>query len=97
MALFNMKKVKVVKLWDEIAEGQLLPVGTKMVSVSKTPPPGRIPVKIELIDDISSYYIPAGSSAGVCVYSDHLEFLGKLRQVFLHMFSWENILCFDID
>jgi len=88
-------KAKVTKLWDEIAEGQLTPIGMKMIDFSKTLPPGRIPVRIELTDDISQYYIPGGSSFGVCVYSDHIKFLGDLRRIFLHMFSWMNIFSFD--
>ena len=88
-------KAKVTKLWDEIAEGQLTPIGMKMIDFSKTLPPGRIPVRIELTDDISQYYIPGGSSFGVCVYSEHIKFLGDLRRIFLHMFSWMNIISFD--
>ena len=88
-------KAKVVKLWDDIAEGQLVPIGMKMISFSGKLPPGRIPVQIELVDDISPYYIPRGSAFGVCVYSEHLKFLGKLREIFLHMFSWQNVISFD--
>jgi multidrug resistance efflux pump len=88
-------KAKVVKLWKEIAEGQLFPKGTTMVSVSDKLPPGRIPVQIELLDDISGYYVPNGISAGVAVYSEHLAFLGELRRVLLHMFSWQNVISFD--
>lgn len=86
---------KVTKLWDEIAEGQLSPRGLEMLSFSAKSPPGRIPVEIEIIDDISSYYLPAGSALGVCVYSDHLAFLGELRRIFLHLFSWQNVMSFD--
>ena len=88
-------KAKVVKLWADIAEGQLVPMGTKMISFEGKLPPGRIPVQVELTDDISQYYIPGGSRFGVCVYSDHLKFLGKLREIFLHMFSWQNVISFD--
>ena len=88
-------KAKVVKLWKEIAEGQLFPKGTTMVSVSGELPPGRIPVQIELLDDISGFYLPSGSSAGVAVYSEHLAFLGELRRILLHMFSWQNVISFD--
>jgi len=88
-------KAKVVKLWREIAEGQLVPLGTKMKSVTQRVPPGRIPVQIELIDDVSQYYLPKGTSAGVAVYSDHLVPLADLRRILLHMFSWQNIISFD--
>ena len=88
-------KAKVVKLWDEIAEGQLFPQGRTMISVSDELPPGRIPVQVELVDDISGYYLPGGASAGVCVYSEHLKPLAELRRILLHMFSWQNVISFD--
>jgi len=89
-------KAKVVKLWGEIAEGQLAPtLAVKMVSFSETMPPGRIPVEIEILDDLSNYYLPNGTASGVTVYSEHLVFLGELRRIFLHLFSWQNIISFD--
>ena len=88
-------KAKVIKLWGEIAEGQLFPQGRDMISFSEKLPPGRIPVQIEILDDLSPYYLPSGTSAGVCVYSDHLKFLGELRRIFLHLFSWQNVISFD--
>ena len=88
-------KARVVKLWGEISEGQMFPKGTTMVSVSDELPPGRIPVQIELLDDVSEFYLPSGISAGVAVYSEHLAFLGELRRILLHMFSWQNVISFD--
>jgi len=88
-------KARVAKLWHEIEEGQMKPKGTAMVSVSEKLPPGRIPVKIELLDDVSGFYLPHGTSAGVAVYSEHLAFLGELRRILLHMFSWQNVISFD--
>ncbi len=88
-------KAKVVKLWNEIAEGNVFAQGTRMISVTKRLPPGRIPVQIELIDDVSPYYLPKGSEGGVCVYSKHLTGLGDLRLILLHMYSWMNIFSFD--
>jgi len=89
-------KAKVVKLWGEVAEGQLTPTtAVKMKSFSKTIPPGRIPVEIEILDDLSGYYLPVGTASGVTVYSEHLAFLGELRRIFLHLFSWQNIISFD--
>jgi len=66
-----------------------------MVSFSKKLPPGRIPVQIELSDDVSQYYLPQGTSAGVTVYSDHLTTLADLRTILLHMFSWRNVISVD--
>jgi len=89
-------KAKVIKLWGEIAEGQLTPTSAiRMKSFTKELPDGRIPVEIEILDDMSQYYIPVGTSSGVTVYSEHLKFLGELRRIFLHLFSWQNIIAFD--
>jgi len=88
-------KAKVTKLWDEIAEGQLIPTGQRMISFSEKLPPGRIPVQVKVTEDMSSYYLPEGTSGGVTVYSTHLEFLGELRTILLHMMSWSNIISFD--
>ena len=88
-------KGKVTKLWKEIAEGQLTPLGTKMIDFSNILPPGRIPVRIELTEDISQYYIPGGGAFGACVYSNHMKYLKILREVLLHMYSWKNIISFD--
>jgi len=88
-------KAKVKKLIGEISEGQLRSTGLKMISFSEILPPGRIPVVIEVLDDLSSYNLPEGTSAGVAVYSTHLAFLGELRRILLHMMSWQNIFSFD--
>jgi multidrug resistance efflux pump len=89
-------KARVKKVWDEIAEGQLLP-NARMKSVSKVHdvPPGRIPVQIEILDDLSGYNIPKGSNFGVTVYSEHLTMLKELRSIYFGMFSWQNIMNFE--
>ncbi len=88
-------EAKVVKLWQEVAEGRLFPHGLRMINFSKEVPHGRIPVMIELVDDVSDMYLPKGTSAGVCVYSDHLKPLQDLRKILLHMMSWQNVISFD--
>jgi len=87
-------KARVTKVWKEIAEGQLLPF-SKMKSVSHHLEHGRIPVEFEILEDISAYEIPKGSAFGATVYSTHLAFLGELRSIFFHMFSWQNIINFE--
>jgi len=87
-------KAKVTKVWNEIAEGQLQPF-SKMKSVTQHLERGRIPVELEILEDISAYEIPKGSTFGATVYSTHLVFLGELRSIFFHMFSWQNIINFE--
>ena len=87
-------KAKVVKIFAEVAEGQLLP-NSQMISLTKHSVQGRVPVQIEVIDDLSAYNIPKGSSFQATVFSDNLHFLIELRRILFHMFSWKNIINFE--
>jgi len=87
-------KARVKKIWKDLREGQLLPAA-QMKSVTREFVPGRVPVEFEILDDISGYDIPRGSTMGATVYSTHLEFLAELRSIFFHMFSWGNIINFE--
>ena len=87
-------KAKVVKIFAEVAEGQMLP-GYNMVSLSQYAIQGRVPVQLEIIDDISMYNIPKGSTFGAAVFSDNLHMLIELRKILLRLFSWKNIMNFE--
>lgn len=87
-------KARVKRVWNSIEEGQLVPTA-QMINFSKEEEPGRIPVELETLDDITAHNIPKGSAFGVAVYSTHLEFLSVLRTILLHMVSWKNILNFE--
>ena len=56
---------------------------------------GRVPVEIQLTDDISEYDLPIGSRAQVAVYSDHFHHFAIMRQILLRMSSWQNYLYLD--
>jgi hypothetical protein len=45
---------------------------------------------IDVLDDLSGYQIPLGSTAGVAVYTDHWHHLSLLRKILLRMKSWQN-------
>lgn len=87
-------KAKVVKIFSEVAEGQLLP-SYQMKSLTKHSIDGRIPVALEVTDDISMYNIPKGSSFQATVFSEKLPMLIELRRILFHMFSWKNIINFE--
>ncbi|MBL0720947.1 MAG: biotin/lipoyl-binding protein [Sulfurovum sp.] len=87
-------KAKVVKVFKEVAEGQLLPE-YKMLNLSKHNIHGRVPVELELVDDLSSYNIPKGSAFQATVFSDNLKMLIELRRILFRMFSWKNIINFE--
>jgi len=77
-----------------LAEGQLQPSGDLM-SVTKEVPAGRVPVFIDITDDMGAYNLPLGCDAAVAVYSSHMEPLAIIRQVLLRMKTWMNIVCFE--
>ena len=87
-------KAKVVKIFSEVAEGQMLP-SYNMVHLGKHSVQGRVPVQLEIVDDISMYNIPKGSTFGAAVFSDNLHMLIELRKILLRLFSWKNIINFE--
>ena len=56
---------------------------------------GRIPVEIELEDDMREYGLPTGTRAQVAIYSDHFSHVAIMRKVLLRMSSWQNYLYLD--
>ncbi|MCB2191121.1 MAG: HlyD family secretion protein [Deltaproteobacteria bacterium] len=86
---------KVTTVLNAMAEGQLQPSGN-LITVGEDIPASRVPVFIDITDDMSAYNLPLGSSANVAVYSHTLESLSIVRQVLLRMLSWENIVCFEM-
>ena len=56
---------------------------------------GRIPVAIEILDDMSEFDLPTGSRAQVAVYSDHWTHVAIMRRILLRMSSWQNYLFLD--
>lgn len=87
-------KGRVTTVMEALAEGQLQPSGN-LLSVQPNSPEGRVPVFIEITDDLSPWNLPLGSAAAVAVYSDSLKSLGPIRQILLRMASWRNIVCLE--
>ena len=56
---------------------------------------GRIPVVINVLDDMSEFELPTGSRAQVAVYSDHFSHVAIMRRILLRMSSWQNYLYLD--
>jgi multidrug resistance efflux pump len=81
----------VVGMSEIMAQGQLLP-DDRLISVSGVTPPGRVLVRIEIEEDLSSYQLPAGVKAYVAVYSESWKPVAIIRQVILRIMSWENYL-----
>ena len=77
-----------------LAEGQLQATGN-LIGTDVFSKIGRIPVAIEITDDMSEFNLPAGARAQVSVYSDHWHHVAIMRRILLRMSSWENYLYLD--
>lgn len=87
-------RIEVIDIFPALAEGELTPTRT-MLSFSRKLPPGQIPVRFKILDDMSSYYLPMGSEGVVALYNeDHLHEISIIRKVLLRMESWRYFLKF---
>ncbi|MDH3614072.1 MAG: HlyD family secretion protein [Gammaproteobacteria bacterium] len=87
-------KGEVVSVLPNMAEGQLQTSGN-LVGTESFQRIGRVPVVIEVLDDMSEYNLATGSRAQVAVYSDHFHHVAIMRQILLRMSSWQNYLYLD--
>ena len=87
-------KGKVVSVLPNMAEGQLQTSGN-LIGTESFQRIGRVPVVIEVLDDMSEFNLPTGSRAQVAVYSDHFHHVAIMRQILLRMSSWQNYLYLD--
>ncbi len=85
---------EVAGISPNIAEAQLQAGGT-LLGTSSFQSVGRIPVVIDVLDDLSEYEIPTGSRAQVAVYSDHVHHIAIMRKILLRAASWKNYLYLD--
>ncbi|MFK0087495.1 HlyD family secretion protein [Pseudomonas sp. NPDC090755] len=77
-----------------IGEGQVQPSGT-LISYTGSPPPGRVPVIIEITDpDFAQYKLqmPGGAYGQAAVYSQHFHHIATMRKILLRMAAWMNYI-----
>jgi multidrug resistance efflux pump len=86
---------KVTRVLPNLAEGQLQTGGTLIGTAEAFRQVGRIPVVIEITDDLSEFGLPIGSQAQVAVYSDRFSHVAIMRRILLRMSSWQNYLYLD--
>jgi hypothetical protein len=82
-------KAKVRLVIDAIAGGQLQTTGT-LLNVGATLPGDRALAVLDLVDDVSGYKVPLGSSGEAAIYTEHFHELSLLRKILLRMRSWQN-------
>lgn len=77
-----------------LGEGQLQPSGN-LLGTEIFLSVGRMPVVIDVTDDMTEFELPQGTRAQVAVYSDHWHHVAIIRRILLRMSSWQNYLYFD--
>lgn len=87
-------KGHVIQVLPMLGEGQLQASGT-LLQFSLPQRPGRVPIEIEIDDDLSEYNLPIGSSATVAIYTGEFRVTNIVRRMILRMKSWENYLFID--
>jgi multidrug resistance efflux pump len=87
-------KAKVRLVIDAIAGGQLQTTGT-IREIGNTLPGDRAVAILDIVDDMSAYQVPLGSSGEAAIYTQHFHELSLLRKILLRMRSWENYAFFE--
>ena len=85
-------KAKVRFVIDAIAGGQLQATGI-LREASETG--DRTLANLEIVDDMSGYQVPFGSSGEAAIYTEHFHELSLLRKILLRMRSWKNYAFFE--
>ncbi|MBV1905451.1 MAG: HlyD family secretion protein [Pseudomonadales bacterium] len=87
-------KGKVIQVLPNLSEGQIQASGSLLGTASFNSV-GRIPVAIEVLDDMSEFNLPRGTRAQVAIYSDHFAHVAIMRRILLRMSGWQNYLYLD--
>ena len=87
-------EAKVKMVLPVIAEGQVQP-GGNLIGFTGSPPPGRVPVVLEVTDPEFAQYrdlMPGGAYGQAALYSEHLHHVAIMRKILLRMASWMNYI-----
>ena len=87
-------KGRVTNILQVIAQGQVQPSRhlINFDTIAEQAQQGRVPVRIEVLDDLSEYKLPAGAKAEVAVYSDDWKAFSIVRRILLRMKSWQKFI-----
>jgi multidrug resistance efflux pump len=83
-------KGRIKAVVDAVSQGQLQPSGTLLDPEERSQTSGRALAIIDILDDLSGYQLPAGSTAQVATYTEYWHHFAILRRVLLRMKSWLN-------
>jgi multidrug resistance efflux pump len=87
-------KGRVTQVLPNLSEGQVQASGN-LLGTDSFKSVGRIPVSVEVLDDMSEFNLPKGSRAQVAIYSDHFSHVAIMRRILLRMSGWQNYLYLD--
>ncbi len=85
---------KVERVLPLIGEGELQ-AGGSMIAFSTAPPPGRVPVVLQITDPNFEAFrdaLPGGAYGQAAIYSEHVEHVAVMRKILLRMASWMNYI-----
>ena len=85
---------EVAQVMPVLSEGQIQTSG-ELISNTRAPLPGRIPVLINISDpDFAQYKdkVPGGAYGQTAIYSEHLHHVAIMRKILLRMSAWMNYI-----
>ena len=82
---------KVNRTLPVLGEGQISPTG-RLLQFTVPTRPGRAPILVDIVDDLSAYNLPIGAQARAAVYTDYYKPFRMVRRIILRINSWENYL-----
>jgi multidrug resistance efflux pump len=83
-------KGRIKAIVDAVVQGQLQPSGSLLDPEERGKSPGRALAIVDILDDLSGYQLPAGSTAQVATYTEYWHHFAILRRVLLRMKGWLN-------
>lgn len=83
-------KGKVILIADAIFQGQVQPSGSLVNPEDRSKSLGRVVTRIDFVDDLSAYRLPAGATGQVAVYTEHWRRVAIIRRIILRMNAWLN-------
>ncbi|HEY1941274.1 MAG TPA: HlyD family secretion protein [Roseiarcus sp.] len=81
---------RVTLVSDAIAQGQVQAGGALLDPEERNKSPTRALTRIDILDDLSGYQLPAGATAQVAVYTEHWRWTAIIRRIILRMYAWLN-------
>jgi multidrug resistance efflux pump len=83
-------KGQIKSILGGVSQGQLQPSGSMIDPEERGKTAGRALAIVSILDDVSNYQLPAGSTAQVATYTEYWHHFAIIRRILLRMKSWLN-------